>query len=377
MSRRQFAHGFTLVELLVVIAIIGILIALLLPAVQAAREAARRNQCANNLKQTGLAMLNYETAKKQFPPASLYGPGDTKANGGLLPSNPTDQWYDEAGWYPEVCPFIEEMGVANSIHKDLSFSDPGNNDARRYKCPLFECPSDGMIPDEFNSGPSPTNWARWRSNYAVNMGNTNYGQNLVLNASSGKWGPGGSGTQNQLLASTLLGYSAPGYPKADFGGAPFALKLNGKNRSLPIKKITDGSSHTLLMAEIRTIKLVNGWGGPISELETALGGDTFEAFMEPNSPRGDAAYRIGYWKASCTEGNPLDEAAMDGVPGPFCTGDGTTWNQQIFDARSKHRGGVNVSCCDGSVHFVNDGIDLNTWRALSTANASDNPDAAF
>src|SRR5215813_12012078 len=98
MSRRRSAHGFTLVELLVVIAIIGILIALLLPAVQAAREAARRNQCSNNLKQTGLGMTNYDNARKQLPPASLYSPTDMAYPNGL-PQGSTTTWYDEAGWY--------------------------------------------------------------------------------------------------------------------------------------------------------------------------------------------------------------------------------------------------------------------------------------
>jgi prepilin-type N-terminal cleavage/methylation domain-containing protein len=358
MSRRLSAHGFTLVELLVVIAIIGILIALLLPAVQAAREAARRNQCANNLKQTGLAMQNYDVARKQLPPASEYGPGDTPGNG-LPPGNAT-AWYDEAGWYAEIGPYIEEIGLANSIHKDVGFSTQANNEARRYKSPLFECPSDGMFPDEFNSGPNPILWARWRANYAVNMGNTNYGQ-----------------TNQSAVQATTSPYSMPGYPKADFGGAPFALKIKGKNRSLAIKKISDGTSHTLLMSEVRTIKLPNGWGGPISELETALGGCTFEAFFPPNSARGDSAFRIGYWKSSCTEGNPLDETAMDGVPGPNCTGDGSSYGAQIFDARSKHPGGVNASCCDGSVHWIGDGIDLNIWRALATAIGSDNTAGAF
>ena len=207
-----------------------------------------------------------------------------------------------------------------------------------------------------------------RANYAVNMGNTNYGQGLAV-GSNGKWTTVNP-RQNALNATTNP-YNMPGYPLADFGGAPFAIKLYGRNRSLPIKKISDGTSHTLLMSEVRTIKYANGWGGSISELETALGGCTFNTFMEPNSPRGDNAFRIGYWKASCTEGNVLDETAMDGVPGPTCSGDGTTWGAQIFDARSKHRGGVNASCCDGSVHFVNDGIDLKLWRALGTATAGD------
>ena len=148
-----------------------------------------------------------------------------------------------------------------------------------------------------------------------------------------------------------------------------------------MKDITDGTSRTLMMAEVRTIKWYGGsWGGTVSEIETALGGQTFETALGPNSGSGDLAARIGY-KQSCGDGQTiLDDAAMDGVPGlgtspfvangtaPSCAtdgGNGTTG--QYFAARSKHRGGVNASCCDGSVHFVADLVDINIWRSLSTA----------
>src|SRR5262249_44340251 len=100
--------AFTLVELLVVIAIIGILIALLLPAIQAARAAARRTQCENNLKQPGLAMQNYNTANKRLPPASKWSSSDRNAGNIPIGYMTAGDWYDDHGWYSYLMPFIEE-----------------------------------------------------------------------------------------------------------------------------------------------------------------------------------------------------------------------------------------------------------------------------
>jgi prepilin-type N-terminal cleavage/methylation domain-containing protein len=340
-------RAFTLVELLVVIAIIGILIALLLPAIQAAREAARRTKCLNNLKQSALAMQNYDTANKRLPPGTKFGPGDV-TNGGF--------WYDDHGWYSSVGPYIEEVGWAKSIRNELSFSDTNNEAARRYKISIFECPSDGMVQNEWPSAM----WARWRANYAVNFGNSNYGQGYVYSLIA-------SPSANPYVPS------APFLPGTQFKGAPFMFR---KSRSL--RKIPDGVSHTLLMAEIRTIKdFGTTWGGPISEIETALGGQTFEGFLGPNSPRGDAANRVGCeyglnqgagFPGSCTEQTSVPISAMDGVTPCNCAVGGSgAATAQYFGARSKHRGIVNASCCDGSVHGVNDTVDIKVWRALTSA----------
>ena len=345
MNRRSDQTGFTLVELLVVIAIIGILIALLLPAVQAAREAARRSQCANNLHQFALAMSSYDAAKKTLPPGTKYLDPAIKAanpscNAATLADPNGGAWFDDHGWYSAVSPFIEEVGLAHAIDYTVNFSSSNNQAARTYKVPMFECPSDGMVQNEW----AKPAFARWRGNYVVNFGNTTYGQLLANSAIPA--------TPNGPLAEPAL--TAPG----QFKGAPFSFV-----KSRAIKNIPDGTSHTLMMSECRTIKDAGGnWGGPISDFETALGGQTFEGFQPPNSANGDRVDRIGCIN-TCTDGQTTIQLdGLDGVPACHCLGDSPTTLSTFFAARSKHQGGVNTCFCDGSEHYISDSIDLAVWR---------------
>ena len=114
--KRRFVNGFTLVELLVVIAIIGVLVALLLPAVQAAREAARRASCANNLTQIGLAVHNYEMAHGVYPPGTIDAAGP-------ITNKPTGYHHN---WIVQIMPYIEEQNAYNLLDKKLSVYDPKN-----------------------------------------------------------------------------------------------------------------------------------------------------------------------------------------------------------------------------------------------------------
>ena len=134
-------RGFTLVELLVVITIIGILIALLLPAVQAAREAARRMQCSNNLKQIGLALHNYHTAIGCFPPGyiSAYTAPGYDASGGYNTGDTGPGW----GWGAMILPYLEQGNVWSQIHFNLDIKDPNNAASEPTSLPVFLCPSDG------------------------------------------------------------------------------------------------------------------------------------------------------------------------------------------------------------------------------------------
>jgi prepilin-type N-terminal cleavage/methylation domain-containing protein len=320
-QNRKSPRGFTLVELLVVIAIIGILIALLLPAVQAAREAARRLRCTNNLKQLSLGILGFQESKGGFPTAAMsWNDSDYRRHDPTAPG----AWYDDHGWYSQIGAYIEQAAWNKSIDFSKSFSNAVNDAPRRYRIPLFACPSDrGLQRNEWDSNV----WARVRGNYVVNFGNTNYGQ-------------------------TDRG-------SVKFGGAPFTYR-----RMTRPSKIKDGLSHTLLMAEILVLPELPSqaggqWGGPPSDLSTSLGGQTFNGWMPPNTQVGDEVARMilaaGFYQAAR-------------IPVPIPVSDSKL---QSFASRSRHPGGVVASRCDGSVHFVKESIDPVIWMTLSTANGKE------
>jgi prepilin-type N-terminal cleavage/methylation domain-containing protein len=348
-KRSRFA--FTLVELLVVIAIIGILVALLLPAIQAAREAARRSQCQNNLKQLSLGMLNYENTNKGFPPMALFW---TQQEYNLhyveVGVPPVASFYDDYSWYTFVAPYIEEQAYYDTINFDYSYSDLQNRPARIIPIATHACPSDlGLQRNEWESD----TYSRWRSNYVVNAGNTGYGQ----------WG-------------FKLGGDV--YP---FLGAPFRPRKITK-----LSKITDGLANTLMMSEVLVVpeySSVSGdWGGPISDVTIATGGQTFSGW---NAPNGAPDIGARNWPALAGAPNNRSPEVLfqNGIPdrcsapcglgfdyppeqiAEFFNDFGT--KKQTFTARSHHPGGVHASRCDGSVNFYSDSMDELLWRALTSA----------
>jgi prepilin-type N-terminal cleavage/methylation domain-containing protein/prepilin-type processing-associated H-X9-DG protein len=353
-TKRRSLPAFTLVELLVVIAIIGILVALLLPAIQAAREAARRSQCINNLRQLGIAMLNYEGSKKGLPPMALSWTDDEMndrySTGSGLPAGA--HWYDDHGWYIPLMPYIEEQGLADLVNPDKAFSDVSNLAARQTFLPIHACPSDiGLQRNEWDR----PNWARVRSNYVVNAGNTVYGQHNL-------------GTCPGTFPTCI-----------ESGGGPFIPSKVGK-----LSRITDGTANTLMMSEVVVLPETPGWGGPYSDAQTALGGQVFTGFHTPNAQGAENADGLGrqseWWTADVQagwlqQGLPV---AANGAPAPPVSAssrsappealkDSFTMKQQHIAARSKHPGGVNASRCDGSVDFFSDSIDRYVWNAMTSA----------
>ena len=316
-------RGFTLVELLVVIAIIGILVGLLLPAVQAAREAARRMQCQNNLKQLGLSFHNYESATRRFP-------------GGVGPFGCC--W---GTWQVGVLPYMEQSAMF-SIYQNYGGSDAtgiryggaANRPVTSSRIPTLTCPSD--TPNA-PIGASATLAAITNHNYGVNYGNTSF------------------------LQGTL-----PTTPPTIFLGAPFRMYTGSTGDDGPINaaqaltwtrvygrpvslaEITDGTSNTLMAAEqlqgrANDLRGFSWWGN-------ATG---FVTFMPPNSTLPDVI----------TGGICVSSL----IPRMPCTTASTPARPRMMGARSLHTGGVQVTYCDGHVAFITDSIDFTTWNALGTA----------
>lgn len=312
------SSGFTLVELLVVITIIGILIALLLPAVQAAREAARRMQCSNNLKQIGLAMHAYLESAKKLPPGGLNAHGVT--------------------WYHAILPHIEQTGLAARWDPRQPYYCGDNQMIAEIAVPSMQCPSDTSVPfsPTFTPADSSSWFAYWRGNYVCNAGNVGV---------SGT----GSGSLTVLPSRTLGGRTIKN------GGQPFIVSIDdGKFRYVDIAEVADGLSNTLAFSEC-----LQGTRGNASQDQRGAvfhaGFCWFTTWLGPNSPDRDVTPD----STGCC-------VSVDGAPciAALVTGGGPC----ALAARSKHPGGVNACLLDGSVRFIADSVQWNTWQALGTAN---------
>ncbi len=330
---RPLARGFTLVELLVVIAIIGILIALLLPAVQSAREAARRVQCANNLKQIGIALQTYHDVHVILPPSSLWPAGATA-------SMPNTTLY--ANWVIMILPFLEESNLRQQFNLNLSICDPSNANARGTQIATMRCPSDAFTDTPFDGSQwsMGSNWARG-----------NYAANAMLDYMD----DGSVGGQNSSWSQT------------------YYRGVMGANVSLNLKKIGDGTSKTIAVAENRA-----GLEATDARGIWAMGGGCASAMYahgwmgDDNGPNCQSIYADDVFTCNITTADFGGSAALIVYEMPCYIGDAASHQQT---ARSMHPGGVQVVFCDGSVQFIYDEIQLGTgsttlgvWDLLNLSN---------
>jgi prepilin-type N-terminal cleavage/methylation domain-containing protein/prepilin-type processing-associated H-X9-DG protein len=338
MAYRDRRLGFTLIELLVVIAIIAVLIALLLPAVQMAREAARRTQCRNNLKQFGLAIHNYVSTHAVLPAMQRW-------NGGFNPTGVAGDWVAVNGGYSThvyCLPYLEHAALfnsinfskrANSAYNEWNFWDNSNTTSLNKRVDNFICPS---CPDL--GGP--------RTTYKSNCGIWNLEQ----------------------------------------GGGPFH-HINSYWR--PLKAITDGTTHTAAMSEKVLGQSYSNVKGDLGNLRNTVGPGTWPWTGGSHNLSHDQLDQLANACRDATNANaPYVSGDIGGVwfysrirdtgyyhlmtpNSPTCrtpTRDGllATW-----PASSLHPGGVNVLYLDGSVRFIGSNVEIRMWRAQGTIDAGD------
>lgn len=307
-------RGFTLIELLVVIAIIAVLIALLLPAVQQAREAARRTQCKNNLKQLGLAMHNYHDTHLVFPPAWIErAPGPARATGNLTGCTAFSTKY--ASWTVMILPYIDEGNRYDRFNFSENFrtidsqsttANATNRALQEERNSKFECPSD--------------------PNSSSGNANINY---------LGVQGGGDYAT----MAAALQACTATGTRRQYFNG----VMVGNGNRNFG--RLSDGTSNVFLLGESRYV--------------------TLRAPGNANGERYWMTWAIGNW----SDIPGLTGAAVRPINGSTFRPT-STYNPNVATEYfgSNHVGGAHFTMADGSVHFVSESMDLFTYQRLGAMN---------
>ncbi len=318
-TTRRATNGFTLVELLVVIAIIGILVALLLPAVQSAREAARRTQCLNHVKQLSLALLNYEDAFQVFPMG-------TRRN--YESSTPWDT--NQASWIARILPFMEEQFLYDQIDWTIEPGNTGVNvEVMGTELSNLLCPSDETI--------------REQGGYS---GYNKLGVELSANT-------------NYVVCVGTNDSVSPEYTPSVGNGWNGVYGINSQTR---IAKITDGTSNTMVVSECTIMDPIVNYYGSTSQFQDCLSGlgpDVFEhTDAEPRGWSWFFAQVMQAWSYN-TILAPNDFLTTNHECEAFS-------DQAALAARSRHPGGVNVAMADGSVDFVDDDIDILIWQSKST-----------
>ncbi len=320
--RRRLPQGFTLVELLVVIAIIAMLVTLLLPAVQAAREAARRSQCTNSQRQIALGLLNYESANQHFP----HGNYNYIDSTGSTPE-PYNGQQDRRCWFHDVLPYIEEGSLYDRFDEHMSaprasalgFPQLGT------VVPTFSCASDPLNPKlhTFWGGLNGLPTQGFSGNYVGNSGNDYFNPTHI----------------NEEKVS-------PSISSSKLNGMLFAVS------KVRVAQITDGTSKTALISEIILTPDTNAHDIRGRYYNPAHGGVLFSTRIPPNTAVPD---RFNWCAKS-----PLPETP--------CVWSG---ENMFLSPRSYHPGGVNVANVDGSVRFVSNGANAAAFKAVGSRNGEE------
>jgi prepilin-type N-terminal cleavage/methylation domain-containing protein len=364
MNKRSFSlRAFTLVELLVVIAIIGVLVALLLPAIQAAREAARRTDCINRLRQMGIAAQNYHDTKKRLPPHSDWLPGEKPETGGEYA---TGGKTNGIGSQAVLLNYMENQQFFNLVNLEESWRHASNQTALKTPMPTFQCPSANLPEDvvvggrDIDTPPAYREFNNLRCHYMANLGALP-GPSVTGGASGdcveiGASGGGGRGPSTptyawpqssyvQIACNTKSGIDA----NAHFGGTA----VNGSIIPVvPIElgDITDGTSNTILFGEM-------SW-------DVRPTTNTERPWIVGSTSYGDAFGWLYNAKNIFHPINAVGYSDQSGSPTALTTN---------VSLGSNHPGGTHVVLCDASVHFLREDIDLHgVYRPLASR-ASDEP----
>ncbi len=332
MNSNTSRRGFTLVELLVTIAIIGLLVALLMPAIQSARESGRRTACANNIRQIALAMLQHESSMTRLPTGIMDLPlvSYSKIPGVKYGSGRT-------AWVL-LLPFIEQQAVYSLYRENRRYLDPEQDAATSTHIPLYKCPSDDTANRQFNHTTMPIKMSR--SNYVMNFGSNT----MATTAGDIGWS---TGTESRA-----------GYDFRTNG--PFRI---GEGKSVAM--IRDGAASTALVSEVISGKF-DTYNSPSSISWDprglwawwASGAAVYTHRNTPNSSVGDNYFQ-----------NSGDIHCVAGTPMPMPCGVGTSATDQLHNAaRSQHPGGVTVAFADAHTTFVTNDIDTATWTGMGTVN---------
>jgi type II secretory pathway pseudopilin PulG len=316
----------------VVIAIIGVLVALLLPAIQAARESARRSQCSNNIKQLALSVLNFESAMRHLPPSASVDLSPTATGSNAEPWSVLGR----------ILPYLEEENLRRLVNLESEWNvQPATSNVRISS---FQCPSDPRINDVRSETPGGP--VLYPNSYAFNLGTW-----FVFDPATGKGGDGAF------------------YP----------------NSNLPIARFTDGTSNTLLIAEVKAWQPYTRSSGPpstnipntVAEASAVVAsGSVYRDSGHTEWPDG-RAHHTGF-TAVMTPNTVVPHQES----GTVVDADYNSWQEgrdgpagkptyAIVTSRSHHSGHVQVAHVDGSVQQIDNTIDLKVWRALATRAAGD------